>query len=126
MKIKSLGVNKNNYGDAGMFCACFMAPKLKYCLVFNNYRVISSKRSFRGYIFEHRMIKLNDFISLSGKKTVSGRFSTDWTKTFEGIKLPHRNQDCLDCNNEIFLSDCVTKANINGFNCEVESACKYG
>ena len=32
------------------------------------------------------MIKLNEGISLSEGKTVSGRFPIDWTKTFEGRK----------------------------------------
>ena len=48
------------------------------------------------------MIKLDEFISLSEGKTVSGRFSNDWTKTFEGIKIPQRKQNCLDCDNGKF------------------------
>ena len=40
------------------------------------------------------MIKLNHFLSLSDGKTVSGSFSIDWTKTFEGTKIPQRKQDC--------------------------------
>ena len=46
--------------------------------------VISAKRTFKGYSEEHTMIKLEEYISLSEGKTVSGRFSIDWTKTFEG------------------------------------------
>ena len=45
------------------------------------------------------MLKLDEYISVSGGKTLSGRFSVDVTKTFEGIKFPHRKQDCLDCDN---------------------------
>ena len=45
------------------------------------------------------MIKLEEYITLSEGKTVSGRFSIDWTKKFEGIKIPHRRQVCLDCDN---------------------------
>ena len=48
---------------------------------------ILAKKTFKGYSEEHRMIKLNDFISFSERKTVSGRLSIDWTKAFEGIKI---------------------------------------
>ena len=70
------------------------------------------------------MIKLDEYISLSEGKTVSGRFSIDWTKTFEGIKIPHRKQDCSDCNNEKIWSDCIIKPKMKCFNCEMEKACK--
>ena len=52
--------------------------------------VISAKRTFTGYNEEHRMRKLDEYISLAEGKTVSARFSIDWTKTSEGIKLLHR------------------------------------
>ena len=55
--------------------------------------VILSKRTFKGYSEEHRM---NEYISLSEGKTVSGRFSIAWTKTFERIKVPHKKQYFLD------------------------------
>ena len=87
---KSLGVGKNDYGNAGIFCAGFLAPKTNYCLVINDYGVISAKRTFKGYSEEHRMIKLKDCISLSEGRTVSARFSIDWTKTFEVVKVPHK------------------------------------
>ena len=121
---KPLGLGKNDYGDSGIFYAWFLAPKIKYCLVFDDFGIISAKRTFKGYSEEHRMIKLDEYISLSEGKTVSGRFSIDWTKTFEGIKIPHRKQGCSDCNNEKICSDCVIKPKMNCFNCEMEKACK--
>ena len=39
------------------------------------------------------MIKLEEYITLSEGKTVSGRFSIDWTKTFEGIKSHTENKN---------------------------------
>ena len=121
---KSLGLGKNDYGDSGIFYAWFLAPKIKYCLVIDDFGIISAKRTFKGYSEEHRMIKLNEHISLSEGKTVSGRFSIDWTKTFEGIKIPHRKQDFSDCDNSKHCSDCVIKPKMNCFNCEMERACK--
>ena len=121
---KSLGLGKNDYGNSGILYAWFLAPKIKYCLVIDDFGVIWAKRTFKGYSEEYRRIKLDEFISLSEGKTVSGRFSIDWSKTFEGIKRPHRKQDCLDCDNRKICSDCVIKPKTNGFNCEMESACK--
>ena len=121
---KSLGLGKNDYGDSGIFYAWFLAPKIKYCLVIDDFGIISAKRTFKGYSEEHRMIKLEEYISLSEGKTVSGRFSIDWTKTFEGIKIPHRKQDCSDCDNKKFCSECLLERKMNGFNCEMEKACK--
>ena len=121
---KSLGLGKNDYGNSGIFYAWFLAPKIKYCLVIDDYGIISAKRTFKGYSEEHRMIKLEEYISLSEGKTVSGRFSIDWTKTFEGIRIPHRKHNCSDCNNKKFCSDCISKPKKNCFNCEMEKACK--
>ena len=117
---KSLGLGKNDYGNSGIFYAWFLAPKIKYCLVIDDFGIISAKRTFKGYSEEHRMIKLDEYISLSEGKTVSGRFSIDWTKTFEGIKIPHRKQDCSDCDNKKICNNCILKP----INCEVEKACK--
>ena len=93
---KTLGLGKNDYGNSGILFAWFLAPKIKYCLVIDDFGVTSAKRTFKGYSEEHGMIKLEENISLTEGKTVSGRFSIDWTKTFEGIKIPHRKQDCSD------------------------------
>ena len=46
---KSLGLGKNDYGNSGIFYAWFLAPKIKFCLVIDDFGVISSKRTFKGY-----------------------------------------------------------------------------
>ena len=121
---KKLGEGKNDYGDSGIFYAWFLAPKIKYCLVIDDFGIISAKRTFKGYSEEHRMIKLNEYRSLSEGKTVSGRFSIDRPKTFEGIKIPHRKQDCSECDNRKICSDCVIKPKMNCFNFEMEKSCE--
>ena len=74
---KALGLGKNDYGNSGIFYAWFLAPKIKYCLVIEEFAVIAAKKTLKGYGEEHRMIKLEEFIYLSVRKTVSGRFSID-------------------------------------------------
>ena len=121
---KSPGLCKKDYGNSGIFYAFFLAPKVKYCLVIDDFGVISAKRTFKGYCEEQRLIKLEEFISFLEGKTVTGWFSIDCTKTFEGIKILHRKQDCLDCDNGKIGGDCVTKPKLNCFNCELERASK--
>ena len=62
---KSPGLGKNDFGDSGLFYAWFLAPKIKYCLVIDDFGIISAKRTFKGYSKEHRLIKLEEYISLS-------------------------------------------------------------
>ena len=121
---KTLGVRKNDCGNLGIFYAWFLAPKIMYSLVIDNFGVISAKGTFKGYSEEHRMIELDEYISLSDGKTVSGKFSIDWAKTFEVIKIPHRKPDCSDCDSGKICSDCKIKRKMNCFNCEMERACK--
>ena len=80
--------------------------------------------TFKGYSEEHRMKKLHEHTSLSERKTVSSRFSIDWTKTFEGLKIPHGKQDCSDCDNGQICSDCVLKPKLNCFSCKMVRPCK--
>ena len=77
------------------------------------------KRTFIGYSEEHRLIKLNEFISLSEGKTFSGSFPIDWTKIFERNKIPHRKKGCFYCDNTKFCSNCVKGPKLNYFDCEV-------
>ena len=119
---KSHDLGRNDYGSSGIFYAWFLAPMIKYCLVIDDSGVISAKRTFKDHSEKHRMIKLDEHKSFSEGKTVSGRFSIDWTKTFEGIKILHRKQDCSVCENEKFCSDYNKKPEKNCFNCERERA----
>ena len=49
------------------------------------------------------MIKLKEYIFLSEVKTVFATFSIDCTKSFEGIKIPHRKHNCSDCDTGKFI-----------------------
>ena len=93
---KGLGFSKNDYGNSGRFYAWFSAPKIKYCSVIDDCGVISAERKFKEDSEAPRMIKPSELISLSEGKTISGRFSIDRTKSFEGIKITHRKQGFLE------------------------------
>ena len=65
---KTLGLGKNDYGNSGLFYAWFRAPKIKYCLVIDDFGVILAEKTFKGYSEEHRKIILDEYISLSEGK----------------------------------------------------------
>ena len=67
---KSLGVSTNGYGSSSILYGWSFAQKIKYCLVIDDFGVISAKPTFEGYSEEHRKVKLDEFISLSEGKTV--------------------------------------------------------
>ena len=90
----------------------------------DDFGVISAKRTSKGYRDEHGMIKLEEYNSLSERKVVSGRLSIDWTKTFEGIKIPPGKPDCLDCDIRKTCGDCDIKPKMMCFNCKMERPCK--
>ena len=71
---KPLGLSKNDYANSGIFYAWFLAPKKKYCLVIDDFGAISAKRAFKDYWEEHRMIKLNEFVSLLEEKLYQVEF----------------------------------------------------
>ena len=53
---KHLGLSKKDYRNWRIIYALFLAPKIKYCLVIDDYGVISAKRNFKGLSKEHRKI----------------------------------------------------------------------
>ena len=85
--------------------------------------VISTKRTFKGYGEEHKMIKLVEYISLSEGKTISSSSSVDWTKSFDRNNIPHRKQGYLESKNELFCSSCVEKRKMIYIRSEMEIAC---
>ena len=97
---KSLGLEKSDSGNSGIFHERFLAPEINYCLVIDHFDVISAKGTYKEFSEEHRLIEFNEFTSLSERKTISGRFSLDWTKSHLETEKPHRKQDCFECKNK--------------------------
>ena len=46
---KKLLQGGNDYKDGGIFYGLFLAPKIKYCLTINKYRVIDEHKTFKGF-----------------------------------------------------------------------------
>ena len=43
---KFLGLGKNDYGSSGVFYACFPSPKIKYCLVIDDFQLNARSKDF--------------------------------------------------------------------------------
>ena len=92
--------------------------------VIDDFGVISTKRTFKNFSEKHRMIKLEETLSLSEGNTVSGKILIDWTELFEEIKMLQRKQDCLDCDDGNNCSVCAKKPKKNSFTCEIQRDCE--
>ena len=57
-----------------------------YSLVIDEFGFILAEKTFKGYSGEQRMMKPDEYISLTEEETVSRRVLIDWIKTFKGIK----------------------------------------
>ena len=110
---KDLGLGKNEYGDSGMFKCMVSSPE-------NRVLLSSAETTFEGYSEEQRMIKLNEFTPLSERKTISGRFSIDCTKSFERIRILHRKRHCWECKGELLCINCVETRKMDCFYFEME------
>ena len=62
---KPLGLFKNIYGNLGIFYGRYPAPKMRFCLVIDDFGNILTERTFKGYSEKHRRIKLNEFIAIA-------------------------------------------------------------
>ena len=52
---KTLSLSKNDYGNSCINNAWLLSPKIKFCLVIDDFGVNLAKRTFKGYSEEHRM-----------------------------------------------------------------------
>ena len=51
---KTIRLGKNDHGNSVIFHAWFLRAKRKYCLVIDDFGVISAKSTFKGYSEENR------------------------------------------------------------------------
>ena len=102
----------------------FLAPKIKYCIVIDENGILSQKTTFKGY--DQNMVGLNfkDFLDLEKGDTILGKSKLNWKRELQGIKIPHRIYQCPQCDDDKICKECEISPKVNGFNCEVNKACK--
>ena len=104
---KNLLQGKNDYKDGGVFYGLFLAPKIKYCLIINNYGVISEKKTFKGFKdVSDKMDRKENFKMADGDKLVA-KIPLSWKKSFsQGVVIPHKMRNCHYCKKDILCDIC--------------------
>ena len=84
-----LGKGKNDYGNGGIICGLFLAPKIKYCLILNDEYMIEEKKTFKGY--EKNKMGVEDYIKLeAGHTIINDKTKKPWMKSLkDGVNIPN-------------------------------------
>ena len=66
---KNLSQGKNDYKTGGIFYELFLAPKIKYVLIIDDYGIIQQHMTFRGFSDSKRLLDRSQYFDmLDGKK----------------------------------------------------------
>ena len=66
---KNLLQGKNEYGDGGILCSLFLAPKMKYCLTIIKYGIIDEKKCSKGFTNVSENLNRKELFNMAdGKK----------------------------------------------------------
>ena len=66
---KNLCQGKNDYKTGGIFYGFFLAPKIKYVLTIDDYRIIQQHMTFKEFIDSKRVLDRSQYFNmLQGKK----------------------------------------------------------
>ena len=104
--------------------AVFLASKLKFCIVIDENSMLSQNANSK--VSDQNMIGLNFkvFLDLERVSTISSKSKLNFKRDLYGIKLPHKELDCIDCDNTKKCAQCEKKPNMNCFNFEVAKSRK--
>ena len=111
---KNLLQGKNDYGDGGIFYALFLAPKIKYCLIINKYGVISEKKCFKGFTNVSENLDRKEYFNMYYGDKLIAKVPLSWKKSFtQGVVIPHKMKDCLNCQKDTLSDGCDKLVNQN-------------
>ena len=68
---KSLCQSKNNYETGGILFGLFLAPKIKYCLTINEFRIVQERETFKGFIDSKRVSDRSQYFKMIESKKMS-------------------------------------------------------
>ena len=92
---KNLLQGKNDYGDAGILYALFLAPKIKYCLTINKYCVIDEKKCFKGFKDVSDKLDRKEYFNMANGNNLIAKIPLSWEKSFsQGVVIPHKMRNC--------------------------------
>ena len=74
----------------------FLAPKNKYCIVFEERVLLSQKTAFKRYDQDMVGFKVKDFPDLERGDTILGKSKLIWKKDLHGVEFP---EGCFNAHN---------------------------
>ena len=85
--------------------------------------VLLQKTTFKG--FDQNMMGLifKDFLDLERGITVSSQSKLNWKNDLNGVEVPHKVFQYLECDNNKICKRCEISPNIICFECEAVKAC---
>ena len=113
--------SKNDCETGGIFYGIFLAPKVKYCLTIDDYRIIQEHKTFKGFNDRNRLLDCSQYFELIGEKILA-KLPRSWKKSFvSGMIIPMKMRFCNECNNKKICNKCKNqikenkefKANLN-------------
>ena len=122
---KDLGQSKNGYGDsAGIVYGLFLAPKVKYCIIIDEFGILSAKTTFKGYNQKMNAITFKDYLNLECGQSIKNISKLKWKREITGIQIPHRKINCKQCNENNRCETCQKQPKMICLQCELSKSCK--
>ena len=101
-----------------------MAPKTKYCFVIDENGAVSQKTTFIGYNQDMMKLNFKVFVDIENGEKISSKPNLNWKRDLHGVKIPHREFQYLECDNNEICKQCEISRRKNCFECEVAAACE--
>ena len=94
---KGLLQGKNGYKDGGIFCALFLAPKIKYCLTINKLGIIDEHRTFKRFTNVSDNLDRKEYFKMFEGDKLIAKIPLSWKNSFiQGLVIPHNMRNCSD------------------------------
>ena len=69
---------KNDYDSGGIFYGIFLAPKIKYCLTFNEFGFVTEHETLIGFNGSKRLLNRSQYFRILGGEKVSAMLPISW------------------------------------------------
>ena len=82
---------KNGYKNGGIFCALFLATKIKYCSTINKYGVFDKHKTFKRFTNVSDSLDRKECFKIYGGDKFIVKIPLSWEKSFSmGVVIPHK------------------------------------
>ena len=98
---------KKDYKEGGFFYGLFLAPKIEYCLTISKFGVIDEHKTFRRFTNVSTNLNRKEYFNMADGSKLIAKVPLSWKKSFsQGVVIPHKMKDCLNCKKDILCDNC--------------------